>query len=146
MRDLIWGFVVVPKGGVITLALGEEDRLIAGGVDTTNLSLFFTDRQTSEESRMVFYNAMRFVFETDDYSDEEDQSAVPARFFHQASPRDLASIRTIKFEADVLLEMWLDGGKQIMSVLRSPWAFICDILAYKCSHLRSLCLCLLRVL
>lgn len=39
---------------------------------------------------------------------------------------------------DGLLRTWFYGGKLIMSVLRSPWASVCDILAYKCPQLQSL--------
>jgi hypothetical protein len=147
VRYLIWGFVVIPTDVSVTFALSKAGRLVAQKrschgvaehIDTTNFSLFFTDPQTSEETRRVFYSTGHISFAPDDDVVYENHSAVPERFFQLISSYDLAAIRAIQFTADRLLKTWLDGGKQVMHVLRSPWASICDILAYKYPQLQHL--------
>ena len=137
VRDLIWGFVMLPKDVPVTFALDYAGRLVASyepcpdhqtvdRFETTNFSIFFTDRQTSDEARRVFYNTAHLDFAPDDFEDPDpsgrDYSAVPMRFFQQTAPHDLAAIRTVKFAVDILLKIWLDGSKQITHILHSPWA------------------------
>lgn len=143
IRDAIWRFAVVPTDAQVRFYFDSQKGRVKL-IEYIGLGLLFTDRRTSLEVWEVFYGENTLCFPEDEFGEMmqplDDILPTVSRFFRTVSSQTLAMIRMVRLKVDWRLKEWLNDPRQSQFISKSigDWASICDTIAYKCTHLRSL--------